>query len=183
MVQSLYTTPKGIRLASWPAKELEQLRMSDPVTIGDRPLRDGEDLLDGVDKEGVDIELDMKLLNSKGFDLVVEGMPIHYEVSAKELSCKAEKPCTDVWRMTVEPENGHIQLRVLSDVTTLEIFAQKGKTLMAVSNLTTPWSKPRLGLRSAGGELKINSLNIYSMRSIWDKERQLASEPFSQQTN
>jgi len=171
MVQSLYTTPEGIRLASWPAKELEQLRMSNPVTLKDRPLREGEDLLEGVDREGVDIELNLDLLNSKGFDLVVQGMPIHYDVRAKELSCKTEKPYTDAWRMRVEPEDGRISLRVISDVSTLEIFAQKGKALMAVPNLTTPWSKPRLGLRSTGGELKVRSLNVYSMRSIWDKEK------------
>ena len=48
----------------------------------------------------------------------------------------------------------------------------KGKTLMALPNLTTPWSKPRIGLRTTGGELNINSLNLYSMRSIWNSKKQ-----------
>jgi hypothetical protein len=37
-----------------------------------------------------------------------------------------------------------------------------------VPNLATPWSKPRLGLRAFGGAAKIDSLTVYSMRSIWE---------------
>ena len=86
----------------------------------------------------------------------------------KEISCKLEAPFNDAWRMPLEPENGHVRLRVLSDRTTLEIFAQDGASGMAVPNLTTEWSKPRLGLSSIGGDITITLMDIYSMHSIWE---------------
>jgi len=168
MVQTLHTTPDGLRLASWPAKEVDLLHEGNPVSIVDRPLREGEDPLENVDKEGVDIELEIDLHQAKGFDLIVEGMPIHFDAEAKGITCQA-KDSPFEWRAPLVPENGHVQLRVFSDKTSLEIFGQHGFSILAVRNLATPWSKPRLGLRSTGGEARIDSLKIYSMRSIWDE--------------
>ena len=45
---------------------------------------------------------------------------------------------------------------------------------MAVPNLATPWSKPKLGLRSTGGMFKIDSLKIYSMGSTWDTDKNVS---------
>ena len=75
IVQTLRTTREGIRLASQPVRELEQLRAANPISIKDKLLRQGEDLLDGVGKEGVDIVLEVDIMKSKGFDLIVEGLP------------------------------------------------------------------------------------------------------------
>jgi sucrose-6-phosphate hydrolase SacC (GH32 family) len=168
MIQTLHSTPDGPRLASWPAKEVDQLHEGEPFTLTDQPLPQGEDPLENVNMEGVDIDLDLDLQTAKSFDLIAEGMPIHFDAAAQTITCLS-KDSPFEWNAPLVPDNGHVHLRVFSDKTSLEIFGQEGFTPLSVRNFATPWSKPRLGLRSTGGDAHINSLKIYSMGSVWDE--------------
>ncbi len=165
MAQTLRTTPAGLRLFSWPAREVDQLHTGAPFSMENQVLSEGEDPLANLAREGVDIDLDIDLLKAAGLDLIVEGMPIHIDTARRLLTCKS-KDSPYEYQAELMPENGRLHLRVFSDKTSLEIYT--GPVYIAVPNLAAPWSKPRLGLRALGGPVKINSLRIWSMQSIWD---------------
>ena len=67
----------------------------------------------------------------------------------------------------VAPTDGQMRCRVLSDVGTLEIFAQDGRIVIPQ---VLPPARPepdKIGLRSLGGKTQINSLEVNYLDSIW----------------
>ena len=161
---TLRTTPRGIRIHSWPVRELDLLRTGSPVMLKDQPLRDREDPLAKVDGGLLlDLQLEIDSLKSAGFELTVQGIAIRYDAQRKLLSC----PGMEQASTSVESPDGHLNLRVLADVGTLEIFVQKGLTVIP---LALPAARPnpaQLGLRTLGGEARIVTLQSHRLGSIW----------------
>ena len=66
------------------------------------------------------------------------------------------------------PINNTVTLEILVDRTSIEIFGNGGQTV--VSNCFTP-GKDNEGvvLSTQGGELKVGKLDIYKLKSAWEK--------------
>ena len=156
----LRTMPDGPRLCSWPVRELDSLRTGVPVTIKDQPLNEGEDPLARVKNGPLDLDLNIDLLRSAGFELTLQGVPIRYDARRGVLSCMNVST-------TLAPAHGHLHWRVLSDVNTLEIFAQEGRIVIPQVLSPTRSNPDQIGLRSLGGMARITSLELNSLSSIW----------------
>ncbi|HBY51957.1 MAG TPA: hypothetical protein DEH15_05795 [Marinilabiliales bacterium] len=86
-----------------------------------------------------------------------------YNVKTKTLSCMAKSA-------VVEPVDGVLKLEVLVDRSSIEIFADEGKVVM--SSCFTPTENANgLYLFNTGGELLVEKLEIYPLKSIWETEK------------
>jgi len=157
---TLHTTPDGPRLCSWPVRELDNLRAGDAVAFNGQLLKEGDNPLSKIKNGPLDIDLDIDLAQSAGFELTVNGVPIRYETQNGELTCMNI-------RTHAEPAAGHVHLRVLSDVDMLEIFAQDGRIVIPEVLSPTRPNPDEIGLRSLGGTAQISSFNLHYLNAIW----------------
>ena len=110
---------------------------------------------------------DLSTVGSFGFmvrmsqDLV--GTDISYDAMKNTLSCMG-------LLVTLPPENGKITLEILIDRTSIEVFANGGK--MVMSGCFTPYEKDnQIYLYNIGGELIIEKLEIFTMKSIYETNK------------
>ncbi len=104
-------------------------------------------------------ELTIALYPKKFGDWCFSGSVI-YNVAKQELSCQGKTA-------PLKPTNGTIQLDILLDRTSIEIFANGGKVYMPLGVI--PANNDRsLRLSTTAGAAKIQSLEIYQLRSAWE---------------
>lgn len=110
-------------------------------------------------------EFDLKTCNNFGFIIrngkKTPGTEILYDVKRETISVLgATAP--------FPPINNTVTLEILVDRTSIEIFGNGGQTV--VSNCFTP-GKDNEGvvLSTQGGELKVGKLDIYKLKSAWEK--------------
>lgn len=154
----LKRTPDGLRLASMPVPELDQLRRS-PVRIPPQTLKPGQNPLQGIDRELFDLETVIDPGTAKTITFRLRGTEVIYDAAAGTLRCsKFTAPLPLV--------EGKIHLRILGDRTILEIFGADGLFSMPVAKLPCDGNNA-LSLECSGGEAALESLTVYEMTSAW----------------
>ena len=95
------------------------------------------------------------------FGFRVRGEPI--ECSLKERKITSLGASADL-----EPSGRRIDLRILADRASLEVFAQDGR--VSLTSCFVPRSvKKSLGIFAAGAPIRVVSLKVYPLRSAWSK--------------
>ena len=120
---SLRSTPDGIRLFAQPAREIVKLYRRQH-RLSDVRLGAGMNALSGISGELFDMELSLKIDTAISVTLNIRGTPIIYDAVAGTLSCLDKS-------VRLAPTDGLIDLRVLVDRTSIEIFAQRGRYVMS----------------------------------------------------
>jgi levanase/fructan beta-fructosidase len=117
--------------------------------------------------KGDAISIKMVLLpkNSDSFGVIVRygkqsnGTDIQYNASKKTLEVNGIK-------MPLESVEGKIELEILVDRSSIEIFANHGES--CISTCFSPTTgEDELILYTQGGELFIESLEAYTLKSVW----------------
>lgn len=157
---TLRTTPEGLRVYSWPVKEMEKLR-GKGETQSDTALKPGMNALSSITGELFDIETEIEPGRAKKIVLGIRGIPITWDPAARTLSCLGAKA-------EISPEYRRLKLRVLVDRTSMEIFACDGRYVMSFCFTPEPSNK-NLSLIAQDGEAKIKSLKVWPLRSIWKR--------------
>jgi fructan beta-fructosidase len=156
---TLHSTPEGLRLFANPVKELESLRAK-THSIKPQVIQPGQNPLADIKGELFDITTDIVPGHATEVSFTLRGIPVTYDVRDQTLSC-AEK------KAELKPEAGKIQLRVLVDRTSIEIFGNGGRLYMPMG-VKVPADNMTLQLVSQGGEAKINSMDVHELKSAWD---------------
>lgn len=154
---TLRTTAQGLRLYANPIRELTTLRAHSTV-LKPQPLQPGANPLTRLHGELLDViaTLDPKGATNITFDL--RGVPLVYDVKARQLFCAdAQGP--------LPLHNGRLQLRLLVDRTSIEIFGNEGQLYMSVATVIPP-GNTSLAL-TADQEAAIEALEVHTLRSIW----------------
>ena len=89
----------------------------------------------------------------------MRGIPVVYDVANKELF-------VDGVKAPVSLIDGKLRLRIYADRTGLEIFANDGLVFMPI-NVNLPGSNRSLSLSATGGTVKVDKLDVYELKSIW----------------
>ena len=157
---TLKTTETGPRLHSWPVEEIELLyekqetlegiELSDKATI--LPT-DGHDLLD--------IQATIDGGDADEVELNLRGIPLSYDVNKQELSCLGQTTL-------LKNKNDSIQLRVLLDRASIEIFAADGLVyipygVIPEDHITTCYLKVK------GGTCLAKNINVRKLKSSWNR--------------
>jgi sucrose-6-phosphate hydrolase SacC (GH32 family) len=157
---TLRRTPDGVRLCSWPVREIKALyessfrRQALDLAEGENPLADlHADLLD-VWLEFEPDDPDTQL------SLTLRGIEMLYDVAAAQLTCQGRT-------LPLPPIEGRVRLRALLDRCSIELWGNDGLVTLALG--VVPDANDRShALSSIGGTTHIVDLQVRTLRSIWN---------------
>lgn len=166
---SLTKYMEGIKLVRKPIKEIELLHLKGDVWE-DKNLIPGlqKNLLRGVNGDCFHIISTFSVKTAESFGFVVRldkeknGAEIMYTAKTNTLSCLGQST-------VIKPIDGKLKLEILLDRSSIEIFANDGKVVLS-SNYHTTEKADGIYLFNTGGELLVEKLEIYPMKSIWDEK-------------
>lgn len=162
---------EGTKLTRKPVKEIELLHLKGEI-YENKNLIPGinKNLLNNIKGDCFHIIGNFKIKTADSFGFMVhldkknDGTEIMYNVKTKTLTCLGKSA-------VVEPIDGVIKLEILLDRTSLEIFANDGKVSM--SSALVPTEKKSIGiyLFNTGGEILVEKLEVFPMKSIWQTKK------------
>jgi sucrose-6-phosphate hydrolase SacC (GH32 family) len=68
----------------------------------------------------------------------------------------------------LEMQDGRIELRIVADVASIEVFANGGRVVMSFSLPIDP-NSTSLSMFATGGKANVDSLTVWECKSIWPK--------------
>ena len=155
---SLKTTEQGPRLLARPVKEIRKIQGRKYHYRG-KTLQSGEILDTKIKSELFEIRAGFSVGDATEFGFVIRGIPVVYNTAERILTCQD-------MRAPLEPEKGRINLAILVDRTSFEIFGNNGRIYMPMRVYPDPDNKT-LEVYSEGGETRIGHLRTYELKSIW----------------
>jgi fructan beta-fructosidase len=154
---TLRAFPEGLRLCARPVREIESLWDTRFEWSG--TLEPGADPLRTVNGDLFDIRLSLEPAKAAAAGLVVRGVPIRYDVISGMLSCLDKSA-------PVGLSGGRLDLRILVDRSSIEIFAADGRVSMAFCFLP-PDTDKSLSLFAQGGAATVRGLDVWKLKSIY----------------
>jgi fructan beta-fructosidase len=157
---TLKETAQGIRLFANPVAEVNLLRgdsqsMANGTASGSSPVD-----LDVSVGELYDLKLTAKVGTSGEVKLTLPGATLSYDVTRKILECNGES-------VPLEPISGRIELRILVDQGSIEVFGNNGSVAIS-RGLTDGSGKARIArARSTGTDLRSVTIEVHSLQSSW----------------
>ncbi|NOY95358.1 MAG: glycoside hydrolase family 32 protein [Chlorobi bacterium] len=166
---SLRKFGEGVRLFRQPVKEIELLH-GKHYEWTDKNIIPGinQNIVRKVKGDCLHIIGTFNIKTSDNFGLMLRhgkkivGSEILYNVKTGVLSCLGT-------RIPVKPVDGRIELEILLDRTSIELFVNGGSAVITNSFLPAKGNKD-LALFTNGGELLVEKLDIYEMKSAWRDE-------------
>ncbi len=154
----LEPSPEGLRLCRLPVKEIERLHDRKYAWAG-KTLQPGENPLDGIAGDLFDLRAELEPAGASEFGFKIRGESIAYTVAGGKFACLGRS-------VEMPPVAGRIRLQILADRSSLEVFGNDG-----LAPMTSCWLPPRsdrsLAVYCAGGPVKLDSLELYTLKSIW----------------
>ncbi|HCO92660.1 MAG TPA: 2,6-beta-D-fructofuranosidase [Phycisphaerales bacterium] len=155
---TLHTTDEGLRMFAYPVKEIESIYVKEYVWTGIK-LKPGQNIISGVKGELFDIDAEFETGIPDEFGFFINDFSVKYNVEKNQLSCEDSVA-------KLKPIDGKIRLRILVDRVSIEIFANDGRIYMPIRAI--PESDERtLEVFTKAGNIKISSLKIRELKSIW----------------
>lgn len=181
----LKTTPTGIRMFRMPVQEISKLYDKE-IKWQKRLNEQSENPLKELNSDLYDMNLEVDVKKAASFDISIRGATIHYDAGKKMIYCGGKWVpnifVPDDWRSSaggtitdlnnmgqanLAPIAGKIQLRILVDRTTIEIFGNEGQ--VALTSCFMPDDAMTYGLRS-DGEISVTAV-IHHLKSAWENKK------------
>jgi sucrose-6-phosphate hydrolase SacC (GH32 family) len=154
---TLRTFREGVRLCTKAVAEVDTLHAGKLSFNG--PLKPGENPLASISGDLFDIQLKVEGKAASAITLNIRGTPVVYDFKSKRLAAMGASAI-------VEPVDGCIDLRLLVDRSSIEIFTADGRVNMAYCFLP-PENDRSLEIRAEGAEATIRTLDVWKMKSAW----------------
>jgi sucrose-6-phosphate hydrolase SacC (GH32 family) len=156
---TLRTTPDGPRIYQYPITELSKLRQKTHLHQP-RALPAGENALEGVEDELLDIEVAMTLGKAKQVKLNLRGAEFAFDRKNNKLHAfNIAHPLPT----PIDPDR--LELRILLDRTSAELFVNGGA--LDVSKVYFPNADHRDCSLTADAPIQIEKLVVAELKSIW----------------
>ncbi|WP_337176560.1 glycoside hydrolase family 32 protein [Paludisphaera sp.] len=159
---TLRTTEDGPRLFAEPVEELKSLRTGSRE-LGGETLEPGADNpLAGESGDLFEIEAEFRPGSAKFLEFNLRGTPLIYDVERQDVVCKQV-------RTFVPQVDGVVRLQVFVDRGSVEVFANRGRTMISVAAI--PGDEDRsLGVAAEGGPVELEKLTVHALKSTWTSE-------------
>ncbi|MET1173441.1 glycoside hydrolase family 32 protein [Paenibacillus amylolyticus] len=179
----LRTYSEGLRLIQAPISELNQLRRS-ILSLQDITIKPDMNVLSAVSATKMEIIAEFEIGNAIEFGFKVrkssssnQETVIGYNVLNEELFVDRTKSnavdfhpdFATKHKAPMKPEHRRIQLSIYVDWSSVEIFGNNGTTIISDTIFPDLGSRG-LELYAIGGELKVVSLQINDLVSIWENQ-------------
>jgi sucrose-6-phosphate hydrolase SacC (GH32 family) len=155
---TLHTTDEGLRMFAYPVKEIESIHGKEH-TWSNALLEPGQNILSDITGELFDIDAQFEIRDADEFGFLINGFSVKYNIGKNELSCGRSKA-------KLKPIDGKIRLRILVDRVSIEVFANDGRIYMPIRAIPEGDQKG-LEIFTKGGSIKISSLKVHELKSIW----------------
>ncbi len=156
---SLKSTPAGPRLSWHPASELCLLRREARHLSKVALSPGGPDPLAHEKAELLELRASIVPGEATTVGFTLRGTPVSYDVARQELTVgKRHAP--------VPLHEGRIELQILCDRTSLEVFADQGLVYMP-SNVAEKGKAARYSTVVTGGTARLATLDLIPLKSIW----------------
>ncbi|OAS89250.1 MULTISPECIES: glycoside hydrolase family 32 protein [Metabacillus] len=179
-VLSLKTLEDGVCLVQTPVKELQTIR-ENPITITNKTIRPNDNLLSDIKGNAFEIVVEFELGGADEFGFKVcksdsAETIIGYHVEQKKLFLDRTKSGDSSFNDSfagihdgeLVPKDNKINLHIFVDWSSVEVFGNDGE--LVLTDLIFPNENSQdLELYAKGGNVKINSLELYTLRSTWSK--------------
>ena len=160
---TLRSFSEGIRMCRRPVNEIKNIH-SKQYSWKNKTLSPGDNPLSGIYGDLFDIRAEIVLPDAGEFGIKVRGETVKYVVKDKKLSCLGKSA-------QLYPVSNRIKLQILVDRASLEVFGNDGKVSMT-SCFTPEQADTSLAIYTTGGTVRIFSLDVYELRSIWHEKAQ-----------
>lgn len=155
---SLRTTPEGVRLFCEPISEIEKLHTREH-RWQNLTREQVNEKLNGIDSDLLHVKMDVEIEHGLRLEVFFRGNSIvHYDGNYNRFN-EAPYICET-------PGNFRFNIEILLDRTSVETWIGKGKLFIS-KGLE---KKSQEGLRIAG-DVKVHSIEVSEMRSIWEGDR------------
>ncbi|MHC4116911.1 MAG: glycoside hydrolase family 32 protein [Planctomycetota bacterium] len=156
---TLNSTDEGIRMFAEPVREVKSLHRRRSRQWKNTTLKPGDNLLSGLSAELVHIQAELRVDKADETGFVIRDVPVVYDVEKQELSCRGKKA-------PLKPVDGKINLEILVDHTSIEVFGNDGRMYMPMGVILADNPKS-LEIFTRGGNTEVESLEVFRLRSAW----------------
>ena len=153
-VLSLRTLPEGIRLTKMPVKEVEALRQG-KKSWAPAMIKESFDL-DGFHGDAFDLLFIFEPGGATDVLLQVGSEAVRWHEATLSYGESS---------VPLAPVAGRIDLRVLVDRTSVEIYANGGAASLTSARVSP--GDARVSIATAGGSIKVLTLSAFHLRSVW----------------
>jgi fructan beta-fructosidase len=155
---TLRSTPDGPRMFALPVAEVGKLRVEDskPMTA---TVQAGKNLAASVKGALLDIEAELVPRGATRFGVMVRGVPVTYNVKRQTLSCGNHTAALAL-------EAGKLQLRILVDRGSIEVFGGDGRVAIVHGTLL-PVDNTGVELFTDDGEVHAARFAVSRLKSTW----------------
>jgi sucrose-6-phosphate hydrolase SacC (GH32 family) len=156
---TLRSTEEGIRMSANPVEEIKNLSVNEHKW-NNILVAGNEDLLSGIESKLLDIYVEFQVERPGSFGIMIKGKEIKYDTETQMISCDEEQT-------RLKPIDGIINLRILVDKLTFELFANDGLLYMPIRAYPEE-KQSSLEIFSKKGDVIVNSLIVNELKSIWN---------------
>jgi sucrose-6-phosphate hydrolase SacC (GH32 family) len=169
---TLRTTANGIRLFNEPVKEIELLHQKGYKWDG-LTLEQANEKLATIDAELLHVKCEIENINAIAYSIIFDDDVLYYTLKPNYFNYNEEAEEAESFRIKYLPELGSntIAFEFIVDRTSLEVFVDRGRFTMILPRILNP---ENTGMRFGAGDggqpindIKINKLEVYEMKSIW----------------
>ncbi|MHC4482240.1 MAG: glycoside hydrolase family 32 protein [Planctomycetota bacterium] len=156
----LHNTPQGLRLCRKPVREIKLLRKRQHKWQN-LTLKPGDKPLEGITGELFEIRAEIEPPEAKEIGFRIRGIDVVYNVKKQKVYCLGKDG-------PLRPIDGRVDLHLLVDRTSLEVFGNNG--LLSMSSCMLPEDDNKsLAVFCGGGQAKLLSLKVWELNSIWTR--------------
>ena len=156
---SLRSTRTGLRIFAKPVREIEAIHR-EKIEWQNTRLESGYRLVKNSSNGLYEINAEFEIERATSFGFRVNGLDVVYDSKAGEVVCGN-------YRAQLEPKNNTIQMRLLIDKTTLEIFVNDGEVYMPM-RMVSKKTNNDISILARGAKAKVSFLNLIELASIWN---------------
>lgn len=155
----LTRTKEGIRIARFPVQELAQLREQPQSFRNIRLKPGGPNPLKGINETLAELQVVLSPGKATEVNLDIRGLSVSYNVQQQHITI-------DGVTAPLPLKNGQLAFTLFIDRTGVELLSADGLVYMPV-NKNLDEGNRTFSVMANGGIAKIQSINIYRLKSIW----------------
>ena len=99
--------------------------------------------------------------SAQAITFTFQNVTVSYNASTQQISCNGDT-------QSLPPINGTVQLEIIADIDTIEIFGNNGQLYMPLPANNSSGNS-LISLTCTGGNATFNSLTVNQLKSIWPK--------------
>ena len=158
---TLRTFSAGVRLCSQPIAEVTNALLN-AYSWTNLTLNPNYNPLSGIRGQNFDLQAQFSPGSGSTIAFVLNGVTIGYNAAAQTTTCQGIT-------QPLAPVNGMVQLEIITDRQSVEIFGNSGQLYMPIGSTGYSSTNNLLSISTSGAATGFNSLVVNQLSSIWPK--------------